>query len=75
MPAYFLRKAGCRIDVIFRSEKTIRTDQLARPAQLTVIDADRIVVMEAGRLVESGTYAELMALDGRFSRLASRQLA
>ena len=41
----------------------------------TIIDADRIVVMEAGRLVESGTYAELMALDGQFARLASRQLA
>jgi ATP-binding cassette subfamily C protein len=41
----------------------------------TIIDADRIVVMEAGRLVESGTYAELMALGGRFASLASRQLA
>jgi ATP-binding cassette subfamily C protein len=40
----------------------------------TIIDADRIFVMDAGRLVESGTYAELMARGGLFADLAKRQL-
>jgi len=40
----------------------------------TVIKADQIHVVEAGRIVESGRYEELMALDGAFAALASRQL-
>lgn len=40
----------------------------------TVRDADRICVLEGGRIVENGTYAELMELDGAFTALARRQL-
>lgn len=41
----------------------------------TIIGCDRIIVMEAGRIIEQGSYQELMAQNGRFYELASRQLA
>ena len=41
----------------------------------TVMNCDRIIVLEDGRLIESGNYEELMALNGRFAELARRQIA
>ena len=40
----------------------------------TVVNADRIYVLERGRVVESGTYRELMEHDGLFASLTRRQL-
>ncbi len=39
----------------------------------TVLEADRIVVMEAGRVVEEGRHAELFAKGGLYARLARLQ--
>lgn len=39
----------------------------------TVLKADRIVVMDGGRVVDSGTHAELAARDGLYRRLAQLQ--
>jgi ATP-binding cassette subfamily C protein len=39
----------------------------------TVIDADRIIVLKAGEVVESGNYQELMAQGGVFYELARSQ--
>jgi NHLM bacteriocin system ABC transporter ATP-binding protein len=41
----------------------------------TVMGADTIHAMRQGRVVESGTYAELMAKKGYFHELAKRQIA
>jgi NHLM bacteriocin system ABC transporter ATP-binding protein len=41
----------------------------------TIANADLIYVIDAGHLVEHGTYDELMKLDGVFAELARRQLA
>jgi ATP-binding cassette subfamily B protein len=39
----------------------------------TVLRADRIVVMDAGRIVDTGTHAELVARGGLYARLAAMQ--
>ncbi|MFC4754704.1 ABC transporter ATP-binding protein [Dietzia aurantiaca] len=41
----------------------------------TVRAADRILVLEAGRVVESGTHAELLAAGGRYTELYETQFA
>jgi ATP-binding cassette subfamily C protein len=40
----------------------------------TVINADRIYMMEEGQVAESGTYKELLQLGGKFAELVKRQM-
>ena len=40
----------------------------------TIVNADNIVVLEAGRVVEQGTHSELLALGGAYSKQWSAQL-
>ncbi len=39
----------------------------------TIRSADQILVLEAGEIVESGTHAELLALNGRYRQLYDKQ--
>ncbi|MBD3679228.1 MAG: ABC transporter ATP-binding protein/permease [Rhodobacteraceae bacterium] len=41
----------------------------------TIADADRIVVLEKGEIVETGTHDELLAKNGRYASLWQRQAA
>jgi ATP-binding cassette subfamily C protein len=40
-----------------------------------IIDADKIIVLEKGRIVEQGNYDELMSADGVFADLVKRQIS
>jgi ABC-type multidrug transport system fused ATPase/permease subunit len=39
----------------------------------TIRHCDRIIVLDGGKVVEDGTYEELLALGGTFSELVERQ--
>ena len=39
----------------------------------TIRRCDRIIMLEDGKIVEDGTYEELMALNGRFAEMVARQ--
>ncbi|MCG8436363.1 MAG: ATP-binding cassette domain-containing protein, partial [Gammaproteobacteria bacterium] len=41
----------------------------------TVADADRIYVLDKGRVIQSGSYAELAETEGLFAQMLARQLA
>ena len=53
----------------------LSTTRIVIAHRLSTIQAvNRIFVMERGRLIETGTYDELMALNGSFAALAKRQM-
>jgi NHLM bacteriocin system ABC transporter ATP-binding protein len=61
--------------LVTRSLEKLRTTRIVIAHRLSTIErADRIFVLEGGRLVESGNFSELMARDGLFRRLAQRQI-
>ncbi len=39
----------------------------------TVVDADNIVVLDSGKIVEQGTHDQLLAIDGRYAQMWHRQ--
>ena len=41
----------------------------------TIVDADRIIVLDAGRVAETGTHAELLRAGGLYAELWARQAA
>lgn len=61
--------------IVTESLDRLRVTRLAIAHRLsTVKNADRILVMVGGKIVESGEYEELMAAGGAFAALVRRQL-
>ncbi|MFH2047562.1 MAG: NHLP bacteriocin export ABC transporter permease/ATPase subunit [Pseudomonadota bacterium] len=62
--------------IVSRSLEKLQVTRVVIAHRLsTIINADRIFVLQHGEILETGTYDELMALEGFFADLAKRQLA
>jgi ATP-binding cassette subfamily C protein len=63
-------------EIVSRSLERLKATRIVIAHRLSTIqNADRIYVMEAGRVVEEGRYDELIRRGGTFARLAERQIA
>ena len=62
-------------ELVSKSLENIEATRIVVAHRLsTVMQADRILVMQQGELVEEGTYKELFAKGGLFTELARRQV-
>jgi ABC-type bacteriocin/lantibiotic exporter with double-glycine peptidase domain len=61
--------------IVSRSLEKLQATRVVIAHRLTTIqNADRIYVMDGGRIVETGTYAELLSMGGKFTDLVKRQM-
>lgn len=63
-------------EIISKSLEDLKSTRIVIAHRLSTIrNADRIYCLEEGRIVQEGTYDELLAQEGFFRELASRQIA
>ncbi|MFL6261293.1 MAG: NHLP bacteriocin export ABC transporter permease/ATPase subunit [Thermoanaerobaculia bacterium] len=63
-------------DVVSRSLERLKATRIVIAHRLSTIqNADRIYVVDGGRVVEEGSYQDLLRGNGPFARLAERQIA
>ncbi len=63
-------------EIVSRSLERLKSTRVVIAHRLSTIqNADRIFVMEGGRVVEEGRYDDLIRRGGPFARLAERQIA
>jgi ATP-binding cassette subfamily B protein len=82
-PVLILDEATSHLDVVNERAVHDALDRLARHRTTVIIAhrlstvsrADQIVVLDEGRVVETGPHAALLARGGLYARLVSRQLA
>jgi len=81
-PILVLDEATSHLDAVNEAEVRQALDRLMQGRTTLVIahrlstirNADKIVVLDEGRVVEQGTHGELLALDGLYSHLIASQL-
>ena len=82
-PILILDEATSHLDVVNEQAVHEALERLARDRTTLIIAhrlstvrrADEIIVLDAGRVVEAGPHAALLARGGLYARLVSRQLA
>lgn len=61
--------------IVTKSLDDLRVTRIVIAHRLsTVINADRIIYLDQGKIAEQGSYDELMKMNGLFTEMASRQL-
>jgi ATP-binding cassette subfamily C protein CydCD len=81
-PILVLDEATSHLDAVSEAEVRQALERLRRGRTTLVIahrlsairEADQIVVLDQGRVVERGRHADLVALDGLYSHLIASQL-
>jgi ATP-binding cassette, subfamily B, bacterial len=82
-PTLILDEATSHLDAVSEAQVRQALDALMRDRTTIVIahrlstvrDADRLAVLDRGRLVETGAHIELLARGGLYARLIRRQMA
>ncbi len=63
-------------EIVANSLEQLKATRIVIAHRLSTIrQADRIYCLDKGRIVQSGSYGELIAVDGFFREMASRQIA